>query len=498
MSDPMVQSPPRPRTVWPLICAMLAAAVAGLAVVCVSLHSERTSLQETVVSLEKEKELRKFGLAEFLKSVEEIAREQAAKAHQELRDFQQKIHESEQGYQVISRKGITLYYPPALAWLVSKQQATELVERAHAAVVSQFGNFDRAVKVRLVTTPLSRPGIPAEGLFQNQGDEILICPTSEGVQFGTLVHELCHAWLWQRFAGALPLPLDEGISYAAGEESPAGMFNRIETTGGVVSKEALLRALPSTEKKRRQVEGSAWLVVYYLRCVLGLEYSEIARMNPKDLPEPKDVLDAAWAHHQLVSNIGIFVGDPFASQWLDLAELGPLTEMELKRFDRKDVAMRRRLMATQQLLLHQFQQEKLPHPKSYTPIKELPKLAEVWKLRKAEVYEEMFRYGQGASLQFPFGVSLRHLGCLLLQPPVSKEEFLAAAPSPELRERCEATLWALSVRSVYCEGEVYRPFASRERQNLSVEGLRELAIGTAGKRLTEELFRRPWSILKLR
>ena len=425
-----------------------------------------------------------------LRATERLLREARSTA-EELRA---KVNE---GYEVVKGERFVLLYPPALNWLTSKDDESVRVLGAHAEIEHLLGKFQRAAKVRIMTTkPPATGGFLTSGRFIREEDEIIVWPSGEGLSHQALVHEFCHAWVFQKFGADLPLALEEGVAYAASRINPEEMFERLRKGGGAAGKDALWKA-PATAADRRLAEATAWLVVYYLECVQGMDLKDILRIDPAHFPEPREIFDAAWAYHRLLMAPPI-ASNPFASRWLELAEVGPLTDMELKRFDAKNEVLQRKLEATRELLFLGARRDRnIQQPKPYARLKDL-RVAETWRRNKGAVYEEMFRFGTGACLLHPYGVSLRHLTLAAIEPLVPREEFVESEPGLRLRARCEATIWAQSVRSIFCEGEAFDPYGSSSSLNLEMNDLRLLAVTNSLGRLTAELRRRPLSLLKLR
>ncbi len=409
---------------------------------------------------------------------------------------QENLYRSETGVEVIETADFVLYYPPALRWLISRLEVLRMVEAAQRTVTDQLGKFKRKVRVRLVVdSPKKGEATITRALFRRHGDEILVWP--HGMANETLVHEFTHAWVFQLLDGKYPTPLDEGLAYAMEGRDPQKMFDWL-TSDGPVSKEAMVGKLPADEKQKVRTQASTWLVFYYLHCIHGLEWKEIVRKDPKELPDPRAIVDVVWAHSQLLvpstDSSRVLVSNP----WLDLAELGPITVAELRSFKRADTLLLRKFEATRELLLLDRSLRKVESAKAYWKLKDGPDIQAVWRARRSDVFNVMCREGELGCLSYQWGVSLRCLAITLLEPLVGLNEFVRTDVGIRLRNRSEATIWARSYFTTVCEGEPLSADAPKVPLVFDPDTVRDTVIKEALTRLGKELWLKPMKVFKLR
>lgn len=454
------------------------------------LRTEQTRLRENTRKVAKEMLERE--IAPRLTAIEKQFAEQAA------------LHTSVNGFEKIDRQGYTLYYPPALQSLVSKELLHIQIEAAQLSVQLKFGKFIRKPNVRVVTAQSSESseGFTTAGRFLREGDEILVWPSA--ITIKTLTHEFTHAWLFQRYEGKLPLAFDEALAYHAEDLSPHEMLRRLESGGGLMPLADLLNPPAKVDEKAQlQAQWNAWVVVYYLRCFAGRSPGEIADFvfAKRNLPEPKEVYGAVWAHAKLTESDHTYtvVPRPFANEWFDLVELGPISD--LNGFDPKNAVSLRRLLATREFL--RFAEEANADKKlvPFAPQSELPDVGKLWEARKRDVYRKAILSEDCCALKFQHGLSLTDLVGTMKGPLLSEKEFVETPCGPTLRARCETVAWTNSYRLRWCLGEPvfgWRGHGGPAPAIPDVEHLRKMVLQSALPHLFRVIANEPQTLWHLR
>lgn len=416
---------------------------------------ERDSAQQTAQN--EAKRLIQEASREITKDIEEAKRQQTllldrvAKADADLAK-QAELYKTADGFDVTEYDGYSLYLPKALRWQFSKELIDLTLQAAELSVRVQLGKLKRKVVVRVVTNEpkLAPEGYRTRGLFRRQGDEILLWP--DAIDVSTITHELAHAWIYQEFEGAVPSTLDEAIAYSIGGTSPTNMLERLD--GAEPLPRTKLQEAFKIEKEKMQAIVSAWVAVYYLHTFKGRTYNEIAKLKVEDLPEPKEVFGAVWAHARLTDpnqNITV-MASALSSPWLDLVEFGPLDLKKLDGFDPKNSAQVRRLDATRQLIQYDaaLQNGKVAAP--YSPAGALPSAETLWKRDRTDVFRLLVNSFESLCLHYPSGVALRFLAGTTTAELITEDEFSKAQCGPELRRRCLNLAWANSYKRIFIDG----------------------------------------------